>query len=1188
MADQLLIDLHGNGRITVELQPEGDSPRPLGPPRDLTWPVADDGLEELRWYLEDYLVAPFGVYEDRGDRVAELICVWGRAVFESVFGGERMRDAYQRVRGAGRPLELVFRSAEPALLALPWELMTEPGEARCPLAPQLAAVNRSLPTASGSAETVPTPQGRLRVLMVISRPRAAQDIAYGMIARPLLDRLGAVRGEIDLVVLRPPTVAALRRTLAQANAEGRPFQIVHFDGHGVGEGAPPGLADTGAEGILVFESPSGGADRVPASRLARILAEQRVPVVVLNACQSGAVGKNLEAAVATSLLLAGIASVVAMAYKVYAVAAAEFMADFYESLFAGNTISAAVTAGRQRLHTHNARPSPKGRIPLADWLVPVHYRRRDISFPQAPARRGQAWAPSGAIAGKRGRAGGAAADGALESAGAFVGRDSLLYELEQEARRGKIVVLHGTGGTGKTELAKAFGRWWRDTGGVDDPAWVFWHSCEPGTAPFSLEGILAEIGPRMLGADFERLPQDQRYNAVRELLAERRALLIWDNFETVRSMPHPAGAESPHDDDGGAEVNAFLASLAVHDGSRVLITSRTAEDWLEDVHRITVGRLAKHEAIEYADTVLGAHQETEAHRATRSFGELMEWLDGHPLSMRLILPNLRTADAGTLLTSLRDAAQASHLCDTDNGRTQSLAASIRYSYAHLSPLSRRLLPALSLLHGVADAYLLAIFSRLTDTPPRFRDASDQDWREALADAARVGLLNGVAGIYGMPPALPAYLAAEWRREEPDGHDAIRDAAVRSLLTASLTLFRWIEREIKSGDAATAFIAIKTQYRTFCGLLEYALDHGLWREAGQITDPMHEYWKARSLTSEAEYWTSKVRAVTAGAHGELPDFDTPAGRLWITFVDGRRTARRDSHDNAESIHRRILADLRAQLSSPQRQGRIVATLGRLGEFAEDQERFDEAADLYREALDISEGLEDDHLIASGYYHLGELALRHGRLDEAEEWFHKNLPIANELDFKPGFAGTLYSLGTIAENRGRPDEAEQWLRQSFSICHDLNNKSLMAKIFHGLGKVAELRWSLGEAQDGWRRQEAEEWYRKSLALNEETGDMVGMAMMFGQLGRLSIAQGDLRGAFEWTIKCLVSFNEISHPWAERALRQLASITYALSEEYGEEYGVEFASEVWREVTGDPFPREVSELISEWRREEAGQTP
>ena len=66
-----------------------------------------------------------------------------------------------------------------------------------------------------------------------------------------------------------------------------------------------------------------------------MLAAGGVPVVVLNACQSGAVGKELEASVATALLQAGCAAVVAMAYSVYAVAAAEFMAAFYETLFAG-------------------------------------------------------------------------------------------------------------------------------------------------------------------------------------------------------------------------------------------------------------------------------------------------------------------------------------------------------------------------------------------------------------------------------------------------------------------------------------------------------------------------------------------------------------------------------------------------------------------------------------------------------------------------------------------------------------------------------------------------------------------------------------------------------------------------------------------------------------------------------------
>jgi CHAT domain len=158
-----------------------------------------------------------------------------------------------------------------------------------------------------------------------------------------------------------------------------------------------------------------------------------VPVVVLNACQSGALGKELEASVATALLPAGCAAVVAMAYSVYAIAAAEFMAALYESLFAGASVGQAVTAGRRRLAARDGRPSPKGDMPLADWLVPVHYLRSDVRFPQARTIRAAA-APSLDAALDQIRvapsAPEAGADPLAAASGVFVGRDDLFYQLE--------------------------------------------------------------------------------------------------------------------------------------------------------------------------------------------------------------------------------------------------------------------------------------------------------------------------------------------------------------------------------------------------------------------------------------------------------------------------------------------------------------------------------------------------------------------------------------------------------------------------------------------------------------------------------------------------------------------------------------------------------------------------------------
>jgi CHAT domain-containing protein len=82
--------------------------------------------------------------------------------------------------------------------------------------------------------------------------------------------------------------------------------------------------------------------------------------------------------------------VVATAYRVSAVAAAEFMAAFYERLFAGDRVAEAVAAGCRQLAQRNARPSPKGGLPLADWVVPLHYAAATCVSP--------AFAPSAPLA----------------------------------------------------------------------------------------------------------------------------------------------------------------------------------------------------------------------------------------------------------------------------------------------------------------------------------------------------------------------------------------------------------------------------------------------------------------------------------------------------------------------------------------------------------------------------------------------------------------------------------------------------------------------------------------------------------------------------------------------------------------------------------------------------------------------
>ena len=135
-------------------------------------------------------------------------------VFGSVFGDGPARYAYERARDRG--LEVVFRSAEPGPAGVAVGADARRGR---PVALRAGGISRSLPVAD-SAGTLQVPGGRLRVLMVISRPAGTADVGYQMVARPLLERLEAVRGEVDLTVLRPPTFDALREAVTEAAEAG--------------------------------------------------------------------------------------------------------------------------------------------------------------------------------------------------------------------------------------------------------------------------------------------------------------------------------------------------------------------------------------------------------------------------------------------------------------------------------------------------------------------------------------------------------------------------------------------------------------------------------------------------------------------------------------------------------------------------------------------------------------------------------------------------------------------------------------------------------------------------------------------------------------------------------------------------------------------------------------------------------
>lgn len=1160
-----LILQEADGQVQVLLHRDGHLlPEPSGPSLPFELPLSPEEREDLRWYLEDYLGAPYAVYEDRGSTIARTIPLWGERLFGAVFGPGKGQKAYIQAR-ENEPCELWVASRSPAFLGLPWELLKDP-ESPTPLVLDLAGMNRTLPVKQAAADL--QPGERLRVLMVIARPYGRRDVGYRMIARPLLERLSPVAGEVRLDVLRPPTFAELKRKLAEAREEGEPYQILHFDGHGL-FGRRIGREGETAQGHLVFEA-EFGADAVAADQIASLLVAERVPLVVLNACRSGQVdgGASPEAAVATRLLESGAAAAVAMSYSVYVVAAAEFMAAFYEALFAGKTVSQAMTKGRRQIYKTNLRPSPKGPLPLDDWLVPVCYTRQEVFFPRlrpvATRTRGLS------LAGMREihpvQDGGHQDGDLLPEGGRFFGRDAEFQELERSLRLRHVTVLHGLGGTGKTELAKGYARWLQQSGGLEDPSLIFFHSFEPGIASFGLDGVIASAGLRLFGSDFARFNAEQRVQAVLKALRKYRLLLIWDNFETVHSQPDPGQLTPPLNEPQMATVQSFLAEVMKESRGGVIITSRAPEDWLgEAVHRLKVGGLEPQDANEFAEALLAPLPRAREQRKDPAYAELLEVLAGHPLSLRLILPQLeQAADARELVQALRGETSLPSEFDNGEGRLESLGACVHYSFRHLSEEDQDLLPVLTLFEGVADLELLGMLSYEDDVPERFDRISEETWRRLLDQCASLGLLTSIgSGRYRIHPALPAYLVAFWRLRAGAEFSKEWESGRLASVYAHAELADSLFEEIQEGDASTAMLALAIEQRTFGVAVAEALDEGLFGEAQTILQPLNEFWNTRSLWEEAQAWVNRCRELLEDEVGLPPDLDTSGGALWLFMAGSQadRFHRLGALDEAEAEYSRI-RKLVENSDGERASKRLAVVYHQAGLIARSRGDLSEAELWTRKSLEVEESRGNSLGMADSYHQLGVLAEERGDHASAEAWYLKGLEIR-----KGGIRGIFssHNLGTLSQARGDLAEAEEAYLKSLAPMQAMGDRSGIAQAYHQLGIVFQERGDF----DG-----AESWYRKSLEIRESLKDRPGMALSYAQLGHLAGVRGDAASALDWTVHCVALFPEFPHPATGPAPRNLAAYTGIT--------GLEALEEAWQRCTGKLLPEAVRSWVEKWLAE------
>src|ERR1017187_873707 len=181
---QHVMRIAGNGVtagsvITVTLERSGHTIAREAVP--FFWRLSARDKDDIRWYLEDYFEWQAEPAPRIAARIERRVIRLGNELFEATFpSGGKMRRFWRRAKGHVGSLRVEI-AADRELATVPWELLRE---TECsPVALQVAAFVRLSPR---TANTPRVRSGRLRVLLVIARPRRTGDVPFRSVANQLV------------------------------------------------------------------------------------------------------------------------------------------------------------------------------------------------------------------------------------------------------------------------------------------------------------------------------------------------------------------------------------------------------------------------------------------------------------------------------------------------------------------------------------------------------------------------------------------------------------------------------------------------------------------------------------------------------------------------------------------------------------------------------------------------------------------------------------------------------------------------------------------------------------------------------------------------------------------------------------------------------------------------------------------
>jgi tetratricopeptide (TPR) repeat protein len=1082
-------------------------------------PFTPQQEEELRWYFEQHLEFPM-LESQRAEQAAASIKEYGHTLFNQLFSDAELLAAFRKHHSDEVRIDI---SGDPEFHRLHWETLWSPHDPN-PLAYRTVITRRA---ATRNVPKIDLEAGpAIRVLVVVSRPAGDRDVGYRTISRPLVETLHQASLAVELDFVRPGTWEQLRKHLAD-KPKGY-YHVLHFDGHGA-VAAVAEIERLRKEGKLLFNAdatagPATGKGRmaflffegsaeaghgegvghaIAAAEVADLVNDSQIPVVILNACQSGKQESEPETNLASRLAQAGVGAVLGMGYSVTVSAARHFMEAFYREVFDGRQLSQAVTRARQRLDQDKRRDAYFGlQVDLEDWMLPVFYENGAVQL-QVRATADE----ERAILKRR-----AESFEARPLKHHFWGRDLDVLSIERRvlgAADRNILLIEGMGGTGKTALLQHLGWWWQATGLVSR---VF--NFEYDRKPWTRQQILFDIARQL---DLRLNPEERlQQEAVATRLRSERFLLVLDNLESVTGEQLAIGQSLPE-----AERRALRELLRKLRGGKtlVLVGSRSKEEWLSagtfDTNVHPLRGLDREAGSSFADEILRAAGADPSRireiRAIPKYRELLDLLGGHPLAMQVILSNLAAKDPAEVLHALR---QGDVQLDRGETRTDSIIKCIDYSHSNLSPDARELLQCLAPFTGVVFLPAFDEYVQLLRAQPELSGLPWDKMPKVLAEAERWGLARTEGDSFlRLQPVFPYFL----RSRADSGRGAAVETAFREHYQGLCGMISSLQTSKKPEERQAGQRLAKLEYENALRALDLSL-----AARSSIAAPYIMLSQFFDDTKDSAAGLALAERVGASLE-RYPErlLAGPLGLEMVGVIDdaAKRFLTLKRYPQAKAAYERALAILRSNASiQPEQQRKISASIyHQLGRVAEEQRQWKEAEKNYREALRIFVEFNDRYEQARTYHQLGSVAQEQRQWAEAEKNYREALRIKAEFNDRYAQASTYHQLGRVAEEQRQWAEAEKSYREALRIYVEFNDRYAQASTYHQLGIVA---------QQQRQREEAEKNYREALRIYVEFNDRYSQAGTYHQLGRVAQEQRQWEEAeknYREALRIYVEFND-----------------------------------------------------------------